>query len=70
MFRARIYMLLRKRKAEMPGKANYLCVPATQKAILGAFGLDEEWIKTQTRLIGKDIQNAAMSKEQKDDEEY
>lgn len=50
----------------MPGKPNYLCVPATQKAILGAFGLDEEWIKTQTRLIGKDFQNAAMSKEQKD----
>ena len=54
----------------MPGKPNYLCVPAIQKVILGAFGLDEEWIKTQARLIGKDIQNAAMPGEQKDDEEY
>lgn len=53
----------------MPGKSNYLCVPATQKAILGAFGLDEEWIKTQARLIGKDIRNAAMPEEQKDDDE-
>ncbi|WP_229771866.1 hypothetical protein [Lactobacillus porci] len=88
-------MLLRKRKAKIPGKPNYLCVPAalkelekielirqpngnykldhavtaTQKVILGAFGLDKEWIKTQARLIGKDIQNAAMPEEQKDDEE-
>ena len=95
IIRARIYTLLRKRKAEMPGKPNYLCVPAalkelekielirqpngnykldhavtaTQKVILGAFGLDEEWIKTQARLIGKDIRNAAMPEEQKDDDE-
>ncbi|XJZ38273.1 hypothetical protein ACIA4E_00005 [Lactobacillus delbrueckii subsp. bulgaricus] len=92
---ARIYTLLRKRKAEMLGKPNYLSVPsalkelekielirqpngnykldhavtATQKVILGAFGLDEEWIKTQASLIGKDIQNAAMPEEQKDDDE-
>ena len=46
-------------------------VTATQKVILGVFGLDEEWIKAQARLIGKDIQNAAMPEEQKeDDEEY
>lgn len=44
-------------------------VTATQKVILGAFGLDEEWIKTQARLIGKDIRNAAMPEEQKDDDE-
>ena len=95
IIRARIYTLLRKRKAEMPGKPNYLSVPsalkelekielirqpngnykldhavtATQKVILGAFGLDEEWIKAQARLIGKDIQNAAMPEEQKDDDE-
>ncbi|MBD5835693.1 hypothetical protein DSB65_07355 [Lactobacillus delbrueckii] len=37
--------------------------------ILGAFGLDEEWIKAQARQIGKDIQNAAMPEEQKDDDE-
>lgn len=95
IIRARIYTLLRKRKAEMPGKLNYLSVPsalkelekielirqpngnykldhavtATQKVILGAFGLDEEWIKAQARQIGKDIQNAAMPEEQKDDDE-
>ncbi|MBT9000067.1 transposase [Lactobacillus delbrueckii subsp. bulgaricus] len=95
IIRARIYTLLRKRKAEMPGKPNYLSVPsalkelekielirhpngnykldhavtATQKVILGAFGLDEEWIKAQARQIGKDIQNAAMPEEQKDDDE-
>ncbi len=87
--------LLRKCKAEMPGKPNYLSVPsalkelekielirqpngnykldhavtATQKVILGAFGLDEEWVKAQARLIGKDIKNAAMLEEQKDDDE-
>lgn len=43
--------------------------PRPQKVILGAFGLDEEWMKTQARLIGKDIQNAAMPEEQKDDDE-
>lgn len=95
IIRARIYTLLRKRKAEMPGKPNYLSVPsalkelekielirqpngnykldhavtATQKVILGAFGLDEEWIKAQARQIGKDIQNAAMPEKQKDDDE-
>ncbi|MBT8808118.1 transposase [Lactobacillus delbrueckii subsp. bulgaricus] len=95
IIRARIYTLLRKRKAEMPGKPNYLSVPsalkelekielirqpngnykldhavtATQKVILGAFGLDEKWIKAQARQIGKDIQNAAMPEEQKDDDE-
>jgi transposase len=95
IIRARIYTLLRKRKAEMPGKPNYLSVPsalkelekielirqangnykldhavtATQKVILGAFGLDEEWIKAQARVIGKDIKNAAMPEEQKDDDE-
>ncbi|MDK8161069.1 hypothetical protein QP717_10530, partial [Lactobacillus delbrueckii] len=42
-------------------------VTATQKVILGAFGLDEKWIKAQARQIGKDIQNAAMPEEQKDD---
>ncbi|GHN31778.1 hypothetical protein ME790_08490 [Lactobacillus delbrueckii] len=95
IIRARIYTLLRKRKAEMPGKPNYLSVPsalkelekielirqpngnykldhavtATQKVVLGAFGLDEEWIKAQARQIGKDIQNAAMPEEQKDNDE-
>ncbi len=44
-------------------------VTATQKVILGAFGLDEEWIKAQARVIGKDIKNAAMPEEQKDDDE-
>ncbi|MGM9911272.1 MAG: hypothetical protein ACI31N_06795 [Lacticaseibacillus absianus] len=28
--------------------------------------MDEEWVKTQARLIGKDIQNAAMPEEQKE----
>ena len=75
----------------MPGKPNYLSVPAlkelekielirqpngnykldhavhTQKVILGP--LTDEWIKAQARLIGKDIQNAAMPEEQKDDDE-
>lgn len=95
IIRARIYTLLRKRKAEMPGKPNYLSVLSAlkelekielirqpngnykldhavtdiQKVILGAFGLDEEWIKAQARLIGKDIKNAAMPEEQKDDDE-
>lgn len=84
IIRCKLYTQLRKRKAEMISRPNYMTVPAalreldkielirqpggnykldhaitaTQKTILGAFGIDEADIKARALAVGKELMNA------------
>ena len=42
---------------------------ATQKTILGAFGIDEDSARTRAMLIGKELMNAAEPEKEEDYED-
>lgn len=42
-------------------------ITATQKTILGAFGIDEETIRTRAILVGKELENAAKPEKEEED---
>ena len=94
IIRCKIYTQLRKRKAEMINRPNFMTVPAalrelekielirqpggnykldhaitaTQKTILGAFGIDEADAKARALAIGKELMHAEAP--EKEDNEY
>ena len=52
-------------------KGNYKldhAITKTQKTILGAFGIDEETIKSEALAIGKELMNAAEAEKEMEDE--
>ena len=93
IIRCKIYTQLRKRKAEMTSRPNYMTVPAalrelekielvrqpggnykldhaitaTQKTILGAFGIDEADAKARALAVGKELMTAEDPEKEEED---